>query len=341
MFAAMLEAGSAKLVVINDSEDPWGMEVNSFNDVAGEFKLLSPKKTAEFLGYPEKEVKPFKIIEDGDVRTVLEGIYGYNKSFAIVKFYVPKKGKNIKTHVTLHMAEASKMIKLSFNTIKGEFVGQTAFGTDNLVQEGKAAVFQKFSGVKNDNEAFVIVNDGTYSGDYEEGILNQVLLRTAGYSAHPIPKYLPEGNQIKGDEDTGRRLIMPDDRYMDHIDMGIREFSFEFYGDKDIRLADYNAALFNEKPFALSFFPSGNGKKCGNFIKIDNKVVTMSAFKKAYDEKGFIVRLYNSSDKEEKAEIFITPINLKKEINFGKYEVKTFRIDTESGKFVETDIMER
>ena len=93
---------------------------------------------------------------------------------------------------------------------------------------------------------------------------------------------------------------MPEDRYMKHIDMGVSEFSFEFYGDKDIRLADYNAALFNEKPFALSFFPSGNGKKFGNFIEIDNKAVTMSAFKKTYDGKGFIVRLYNSSDKEKK-----------------------------------------
>ena len=43
----------------------------------------------------------------------------------------------------------------------------------------------------------------------------------------------------------------------------------------------------------------------------------------------------------EKAEINIKPIGLIKEIEFGKFEVKTFRIDVESGEFAETDIMER
>lgn len=254
---------------------------------------------------------------------------------------MPKKGTKVGIDVTLHMSEANKMIKLSFNTINGEFVGQTAFGTETLPTEGKAAVFQKFCAAKNDDSAIIIVNDGTYSGDFEDGTLNQVLLRTAGYSAHPIPKYLPEDNQISGDEEDERRLIMPKDRYMKHIDMGVREFSFEFYGDKDIGLADYNAALFNEKPFALSFFPSGNGKKCGNFIEIDNKSVIMSAFKKAYDDNGFIVRLYNSSSKKEKAKINIKPIGLEKEIEFGKFEVKTFRVKVESCEFAEADIMER
>lgn len=336
----LLTKDSVKLIVVNDNEDPWGMTVDSFNEVVGEFKLLSAEKTADFFGYPDSDVKPFKIIEDGDVRTVFEGVYGYKNSFAQVKFFVPKKGKNIKIDVLLHMSEVNKMVKLSFNTINGEFIGQTAFGTETLPKEGKAATFQKFSAVKNNESAFVVVNESTYSGDYDNGVFNQVLLRTAGYAAHPIPKYLPEDNMLQGEEET-LRLIMPRDRYLKHIDMGVREFSFEFYGDKDIGLADYNAALFNEKPVALSFFPSGKGEKCGNFITLDNKAVTMSAFKKAYDNNGFIVRLYNSSSEIEKVNISVTPMKLTKEITFGKFEVKTFRIEPQSGIFKETDIIER
>lgn len=337
----LLTKGSGKLVVVNDNEDPWGMTVDSFKEVIGEFALLSPEKAAEFFGYPDADVIPFKIIEEGEVRTVLEGVYGYKNSFAQVRYYVPKKGKNVKIDIVLHMSEANKMIKLSFNTIKGEFIGQTAFGTETLPKEGKAATFQKFCAVKNDDAAFVIVNDSTYSGDYEDGKLNQVLLRTPGYSAHPIPKYLPEDNQIKGEEEDSLRQTMPNDRYMKHIDMGISEFSFGFYGDKDSSLADYNAAIFNEQPFALSFFPSGVGKACGGFIEIDNKAVTMSAFKKAYDDNGFIARLYNSSENVEKVALKILPLNIEKEVEFGRFEVKTFRIDTLGGLIKETDIMER
>lgn len=336
---------SGKLLVIQDNEDSWGFSVKSYQNVIGEFKLLSEEKASAFLGYPTETVKPFKIVEDGDVRTVFEGLYGYNNSFAVVRYFVPKQGKNIRVDVILHMAEANKMIKLGFRTIKGTFLGQTAFGTEELVQEGLPAVFQKFSAVQNDSAAFVLINDGSYSGDYDSGALNQVLLRTAGYATHPLPLLgYPDPQTLTEEEkkDLGKkRMFMPKDRYLKHMDMGIREFSFEFYGDRDIRLADYHAAVFNEKPFAVSFFPSGNGEKCGNFITIDNKSVTMSAFKKAYDDNGYIVRLYNSSDRAETAKIAITPFDMKQEVTFGKYEVKTFRIDTDRKYFTETDFLER
>lgn len=325
----MLDKNSGKLLVIKDNEDPWGMTVDSFENVAGEFKLLSKEEAARFIGYPGTDVEPFAITEDGDVRTVVEGIYGYGNSFARIKYYIPKKGVHVQTDVTLHMSEASKMVKLSFNTIDGEFVGQTAFGTEKLADGGKAAVFQKFCAVKNADAAFVVSNDGSYSGDYKNGVLNQVLLRTAAYSAHPLNR------------DGKDRKILPDSRYMDRMDMGKREFSFEFYGDKDVSMADYNALVFNEKPVALSFFPCGDGEKCGTFITIDNKAVTMSAFKKAYDDNGYIIRLYNSSANEEKIDLDIMCLGIKKEISFGKYEVKTFRVVPETGEFAETDIIER
>lgn len=330
---------SGKLTVFNDIEDPWGMTTNYYKDKAGEFKLLSKEEAADFLGHPDEDVKPFKIVEDGDVRTVVEGIYGYNKSFACVKFYIPKKGKNIKTDVVLYMNDANKMVKLSFNTIEGQFIGQTAFGTEVLSNDGMAEPFQKFSGVKNSENAFIIVNDGIYGGDYEKGVLNQSLLRTAGYSAHPLPVLLPEENLDGADE--GMRFLMPRNRHLKHIDMGVREFSFEFYGDENENLADYTAAVFNEYPYALCFFPSGDGKKCGNFITIDNNAITLSAFKKSYDGNGYIIRLYNSLDKDTKTTLKITPLNMEKEINFGKFEVKTFRIIPETNSFKETDLIEK
>lgn len=339
----LLTEGSAKLLVIQDDEDPWAMRVDSFQNIVGEFKLLSPEAAAEFLGYPERPIAPFKIAEDGDVRTIFEGLYGYNRSYAVVQFGVPKRGKNITIDVTLHMADANKMVKLSFNTIQGQFSGQTAFGTEDLPMEGKAAVFQKFSAVQNGESAFVVVNDGTYSGDYENGTFNQVLLRTAGYAAHPlaITRTIDNANLTPDEKATNMREIIPKSRYMQRIDMGVRKFSFSFYGDRDIRLADYYAAVFNGKPFALSFFPSGDGEKCGNFITIDNKAVTMSAFKKAYDGNGYIVRLYNSSNQEETVTVDITPLQMQQTLTFGKYEVKTFRINVENTTFTETDLLER
>ena len=66
----------------------------------------------------------------------------------------------------------------------------------------------------------------------------------------------------------------------------------------------------------------------------------MSAFKKAYDDNGYIVRLYNSSDREETARLEISPLHMVEKLTFGKFEVKTFRIDTEKKTFVETNLIE-
>lgn len=333
----ILGEDSAKLIVIDDYADPWGFSLNKYRTVIGEFELLTPEKAADFLGYPDGGVCPFEIVEDGDVRTVVEGLYGYKNSFASVKFFIPKNGTAVKTDIVLHMNEANKMVRMSFNTINGELMGQTAFGTESLPTDGSCVVFQKFCAVKNDESAFIISNDGTYSGSYENGVLTQTLLRTPIYSAHPLSlrSYEEDPNC------TEQRTLAPQDRYMKHIDMGVREFSFEFYGDKDIALADYNASVFNEQPYALCFFPSGDGKECGSFINIDNKAVTLSAFKKAYDKNGYIIRLYNSCDNVQKAKLEIPCIKLDTEITFGKFEVKTFRVDVENGKLTETDIIER
>ncbi|MBE6688353.1 MAG: alpha-mannosidase [Ruminococcaceae bacterium] len=333
----LLDKNSAKLLVINDYADPWGFYLDKYREIAGEFKLLTKEQAADFLGYPDGDVCPFQIIEDGDVRTVIEGLYGYKTSFASVRFFIPKKGNAVKVDVVLHMNEANKMVRLAFNTIDGEFMGQTAFGTENLPTDGSPAVFQKFCAVKNSDGAFIISNDGSYSGSYENGALTQTLVRTPIYSAHPISlrSYEEDPNC------TELRRLAPNDRYMKHIDMGVREFSFEFCGDKDISLADFNAAVFNEKPYALCFFPCGDGEKCSSFITIDNKAVTLSAFKKAYDSNGYIIRLYNSSDKAQKVSVKISCIGTDKDITFGKFEVKTFRVDTATGSFEETDMIER
>ena len=61
----------------------------------------------------------------------------------------------------------------------------------------------------------------------------------------------------------------------------------------------------------------------------------------SYDGKGYIIRLYNSADKSENVKLEIPCLDMEKGLEFGKFEVKTFRVDPESKTFEETDIIER
>ena len=77
----------------------------------------------------------------------------------------------------------------------------------------------------------------------------------------------------------------------------------------------------------LSYFPSGLGEKVGGFCVIDNPKIQLSAF---YMHNGsYTVRLFCGSDKPERA--MLTIFDKKYELEFEKYEVKTYSYDTETG----------
>jgi alpha-mannosidase len=72
-----LTAGACKPIIISHNPDPWGMRYTEFRDVVGSFSLLSPEKSAEISGINASSIAPVRVIEDGDVRTVVEATFGY------------------------------------------------------------------------------------------------------------------------------------------------------------------------------------------------------------------------------------------------------------------------
>lgn len=311
----MFKSPSALIEVMNDDEDPWGMNVNEFNDKCGEFKLLSPEEIGKFIGYPESVGESVRIVENGDVRMKVEAVFGYENSTASVIYTMPKNGKYIDINIVMYSNNVNKMYKLTFDTTvqNGKFMGQTAFGSEELKADGSEQTFQKWCGTVNEDGGLYIINGGTYGGSAINEKLSISLLRTPGYSAFPI----------------GDREIMPKNRVMPHIDMGKREFNFRLICEN----ADYEAEVYNMPIYALSFFPSGNGEKCGFEFETDNKNILLSSMKQT--DKGLLFRLFNTKGSEEKANVTLGEKIF--EINFGSFEVKTYVAD-ETG-IAETDML--
>ena len=71
----------------------------------------------------------------------------------------------------------------------------------------------------------------------------------------------------------------------------------------------------------LSFFPSGQGKKTGSVIEIDNPDVLLSSIKKKNDAYEAVI--YNTTNKPQKAEIRCVRSNEVISCDFKKYEIKT------------------
>lgn len=302
----LINAG--KIEVYKDNEDPWGMTVNSFTDYLGEFTLMSDKAANEFAGYPEENYKSVRVVEDGDVRTTVEALFEYKRSVAVVRYTIPKKGTHLDVDITLFSNEVNRMIKYNLSTVMGgEPCGETAFGISSYKNNNcnDEVVFQKWCGFKNKNGGIFVLNRGTYGGSFSEKDIKISLLRTPIYSGHPIRD----------------RDIAPHNRYLNHIDMGERNFSFRIVAEGNIQS---QAQIFNEAPQVISFFPSGDGEKIGNVVTLDNKDVILSSFKKVSD--GYEIVLHNFADHDNTAELYIKPLNKKLNLTFCKYELKILKI---------------
>lgn len=318
-------------IVIDDNEDPWRMDVNSLRTVSGYFELMSDADSAWFSGVSAKQLKSVRVIEDGDVRSVVEAVLKYNNSYICMHYKLPKKGTEIQLQVRVIWNEKAKMLKLSVPTVftTAKYFGQTAYGFEELPNNGVEAVSQKWSGVfsENENHALTLINDGIYGSDYVDGEIRLSLLRSPGYCAHPI-------------ED---RQIMLQDRYAPRIDQGERLYDFWLNaGEAHERLKsiDREALINNEKPYTLSFFPSGSGSKPLPLVSLSDDAIEMTTFKKSEGSEDYIIRLFEPTGTERETNISLLGGKINKEISFKGFEIKTLRFSTDNGIITETDLME-
>ena len=88
---------------------------------------------------------------------------------------------------------------------------------------------------------------------------------------------------------------------------------------------------------ALSFYPSAIGSKPQAPVSIiNNDIINITALKKAEIGDGYIIRLFNPVEDEQKATLRIE--NAESEIKFGAFEIKTFRYS--NGDIIESNLLE-
>lgn len=291
---------SGQIEVYKDNEDPWGMTVDSFKNFEACFNLMSDEAANSFIGYKEEKIQNVRVVEDGKVRTKVQAFFEYNRSAAVVEYTIPKNGIYIDVDITLYSNEPNKMIKYRIDTkLSGIPYGETAFGYEELFDDEREAVYHKWCGIREEKDSLYVINKGIYGGSFTNNSIKLSLLRTPMYSAHPI----------------GNRQIAPHDRFINHMDMGERRFSFRITNEKNVAR---EAQCYNEQPWLISFFPSGDGEKKSSVITIDNPQIILSSFKNKSGK--YELNLYNSTNTEQEAQI--TVLNKKLSIKFKKHEIK-------------------
>ncbi|MBO4326148.1 MAG: alpha-mannosidase [Clostridia bacterium] len=302
-----LSGGAFRLDVIDDNCDPWGMTTHSYRNTIGAFRLATPEETAAFCAVMPP-LAPVRVIENGNVRVVVEALFCYGDSKALVRYSLPREGSAIDVSVRLQMYEKQKMIKLVIPANGLERVtGQTPYGREILRQDGDETVSQRYKHIRHKNGELLFIGRQTYGANIEQDEFRVSLVRTAAYTAHPL----------------GDRKILPSDRFMPHIDIGTSIFSFRLIaGENLMDKAERLTQAYCEQPFAMSFFPSGQGErpKPGLLMEGDECIV-LSAYKQYSYGEGDVVRLFNPTDKKRSVTLRFTDFS-------EKVDVAPFSFDT-------------
>lgn len=312
--------GGFNLFAYEDNSDPWGMKPEYQKGVAYNPKPFIPLSSEECKSFCNDNTESnVRVIEDGKIIKRIESYFKYNNSFAKIEYTIYKNHPYIDIKTDIYNNEKDTMIRLHFPTFNdGKLYGDTAFGTDELFMDGRENTSQKFIYTINDNAVFGIINDGTYGSCYNNGVICQSLIRSAGYCTHPIPN----------------NPLLKTDRYTERIDQKKCSFAFRIIGLDDKKEVAKFAQEFAEKPFSLNLFPLGDNDKQYCNLEIDNKDIILVAFKKAEDGQGYVIRLQNNLNKKTTATINV--LDKEKTLDFGCFEVKTLRFNN---SFSETDMI--
>ena len=292
-------------VVFDDNEDPWGMGMFQLKGL-GKDKApfaLSKKPHGVFEGLASVEV-----IENGPVYLGIEAFFEKDNSKIRVEYRIYKERPYVDVNVNVFWQDINKILRLEIPVnVQGQYIGQTAFGTDTLFMDGTENTSHRFVAVRDGKECLAVFNNCNYGTRFENNTIYLSLLRGATYCAHPI---------------AGQPLI-PSKRFVKRIDQCEHAYSFRIAVVQENEM-ETMATEFNQRPFVQNVFPA----KC-EYIQekmpvsayVEDKNITLVTLKKSVDDQGYIARLINNSPDAATTVLHVGEKSI--ELSFGKYEVKT------------------
>jgi alpha-mannosidase len=97
----------------------------------------------------------------------------------------------------------------------------------------------------------------------------------------------------------------------------------------------------NEKPMALSFFPSGAGLLPKAFITLSDTRVQVATIKKAEEGNGLVLRLFEPTGRKRTTRIRLPFAKMEKEITLKPFEIRTYHVDIRKRTWTAVDLLER
>ncbi len=328
----VLKPGAFQPLVMADNADPWGMSVVGFREIAGRFRRATPEESGRAAGTENGILPSVRVVEDGEVRSIVESCLVFGPSVLLLRFMLPKRGTEVEVEVRVLWNEKDSLLKLALPTRfrDAEYLGQVAYGREKLPADGNEAVAQKWTAAVSPSKevAFTIINDGTYGSDCKDGEIRLSLLRSPAHAADPKDGF----------------PLLYQDRFIPRIDQGERVFRFWLNAGPSanrLELIDREALVRNEIPYVLSYFPPEDGPKPRGFAVLNDPAIQITALKRAETGDVLIMRLFEPTGRKRKTVLSLPAFGAQIRLSFSPFEIKTLSFDPSKKAFEEVDLLER
>ncbi len=251
------------------------------------------------------------VIETGPVRACIKIVNRYNNSVLTQYFMLSAGSDIVEVKCVIDWHEKNKMLKLEYpvNILNPHAYYEIPYAFIERPCDGEEECGLRWIAVRDDSgEGLAIINDNKYSFSIKDSTLNLTVVRSPIYGDH--------GN-TRSDESP-------------YTDQGEHEFSYKLMPLKEnnkfsdiIKLSEE----FNTPPtYIIENCHSGSLPQfsCNAYCSADN--VILSVIKKAEDDNGIILRLYETDGKMTECTISLPLISLSIDTKFTPHEIKTLRI---------------
>ena len=303
------------LAALADSSDTWGHGYDEWISEVGRFGNAR-----------------LELFELGEVLATVRVASSFRNSQAERFVTLYRHVDTIDCVIRVNWQERYTMLKLAYetNVKEGKATSDTAYGVQERQTFGKEEPGQMWFDLtgKVGRKAYglALLNDSKYGFDVsEKGQMRLTLLRSPAYAHHSRGRY--DGSSHWPIMDQGWQTIRV--RLVPHVG------SWQ-------RAGVVRAAWELNEP-AFTHIESGHDGKFPpklSFLESTSANVALIVLKQSEDGKDLVVRGYETEGREAKNRIRLPGVKEKVEARFGPHEIKTLRIDRETGVTSEVNLLE-
>lgn len=291
---------------------------------------ISPLACDKWSKKAQNSALPVRIIEDGDVCTVVEAAFTLEKSVVVRHYVIDKKFDTLEIRDRVFYQHKDNMLKLEVplnfkvKTTKSEtlYSAQERTSTKDFTEQPN----QRWVAVQGNSNFMSVANTGSFAHNLTKNTLYLNVMRSPAYASFGM----------------GENNRFTDKRFRPRQDQGEHLMSYLIrFGDGHFNemQASHDAGVLNASPWYQIYYPRSKKKKqsqlmtAGAPISVSAKNVEIVAVKKAEESESLIIRVLEHAGKKTNCNVKLAGYAKQGVVALGPYQLKTVEV-SRNGKSV-------